>query len=284
VTRRWFITGGTPGGFGVAFAEAALEIGDRVALTSRRPRELARWAQRYGEHVLVVPLDVTDPTQVDAAVRTVEEHFGGIDVLVNNAGRGWYGSIEGMDESAMRKMFELNFFAVLSVIRAVLPGMRARGNGWIVNVSSVAGLVATPGFGYYSATKFAIEAITETLRDEVAAQGVSVLAVEPGAFRTNAYAGFADESVSEPIPEYHDMLAQVRASFIEMDGVQPGDPQRGARAVIAAMAQNPPPRRLVLGNGGFDAVTDTLEQALVDIRTNESLSRSVDFPDKVTNL
>jgi len=284
VTRRWFITGGTPGGFGVAFAEAALEIGDRVALTSRRPRELARWAQRYGEHVLVVPLDVTDPTQVDAAVRTVEEHFGGIDVLVNNAGRGWYGSIEGMDESAMRKMFELNFFAVLSVIRAVLPGMRARGNGWIVNVSSVAGLVAAPGFGYYSATKFAIEAITETLRDEVAAQGISVLAVEPGAFRTNAYAGFADESVSEPIPEYHDMLAQVRASFIEMDGVQPGDPQRGARAVIAAMAQNPPPRRLVLGNGGFDAVTDTLEQALVDIRTNESLSRSVDFPDKVTNL
>jgi NAD(P)-dependent dehydrogenase (short-subunit alcohol dehydrogenase family) len=167
---------------------------------------------------------------------------------------------------------------VLSVTRAVLPGMRARGDGWIVNVSSVAGLVAAPGFGYYSATKFAIEAVTDALRDEVASQGISVLAVEPGAFRTNAYAGFADEPVEEPIPEYHDMLEQVRATFVEMDGAQPGDPHRGARAVIAAMAQDPPPRRLVLGNGGFDAVTDTLEQTLAGVRASETLSRSADFP------
>jgi NAD(P)-dependent dehydrogenase (short-subunit alcohol dehydrogenase family) len=207
-----------------------------------------------------------------------EEHFGGIDVLVNNAGRGWFGSIEGMDESSVRAMFELNFFAVLSVTRAVLPGMRARGDGWIVNVSSVAGLVAATGFGYYSATKFAVEAVTETLRDEVATQGISVLAVEPGAFRTNAYAGFADEPVAEPVPEYHDMLHRVRATFVDMDGVQPGDPRRGARAVIAAMALDPPPRRLVLGNGGYDAVIDTLEGAVADIRANETLSRSADFP------
>ncbi len=278
MSRRWFITGGTPGNFGMAFAEAALETGDRVALTSRRPEALATWAEPYGDRVLVVPLELTDAAQVDRAVRAAEEHFGGIDVLVNNAGRGWFGSIEGMDESSMRAMFELNFFAVLSVTRAVLPGMRARGNGWIVNVSSVAGLVAAPGFGYYSATKFAIEAVTDALRDEVAEQGISVLAVEPGAFRTNAYAGFADEPVAEPIPVYHDMLEQVRATFVGMDGVQPGDPRRGARAVIVAMAQNPPPRRLVLGNGGFDAVTDALEGALADIRGNESLSRSADFP------
>lgn len=279
MTRRWFITGGTPGGFGAAFAEAALQTGDRVALTSRRPQELATWADQYGDRVLVVPLDVTDPAQVLGAVRTAEEHFGGIDVLVNNAGRGWFGSIEAMDESAVRSMFELNFFAVLSVTRAVLPGMRARGDGWIVNVSSVAGLVAATGFGYYSATKFAVEAVTETLRAEVADQGISVLAVEPGAFRTSAYAGFADAPVTEPIPEYHDMLKQVRAAFVEQDGVQPGDPRRGARAVIAAMAQDPPPRRLVLGNGGYDAVIDTLEQALSDIRVSETLSRSADFPD-----
>jgi NAD(P)-dependent dehydrogenase (short-subunit alcohol dehydrogenase family) len=175
-------------------------------------------------------------------------------------------------------MFELNFFAVLSVTRAVLPGMRARGNGWIVNVSSVAGLVSAPGFGYYSATKFAIEAITDALRDEVATQGISVLTVEPGAFRTNAYTGFANEPVEEAIPVYHDMLEQVRAVFVGMDGVQPGDPRRGARAVIAAMAQDPPPRRLVLGNGGYDAVIDALEQNLVDIRANEPYSRSADFP------
>lgn len=278
MSRRWFITGGTPGNFGVAFAEAALETGDRVVLTSRRPEALATWAQQYGDRVLVVPLELTDSAQVQRAVRAAEEHFGGIDVLVNNAGRGWYGSIEGMDESSMRAMFELNFFAVLSVARAVLPGMRARGNGWIVNVSSVAGLLAAPGFGYYSATKYAIEAVTDALREEVAAQGISVLAVEPGAFRTNAYAGFANEPVRETIPQYHDMLEQVRAAFVEMDGVQPGDPRRGARAVIAAMAQDPPPRRLVLGNGGYDAVIDALEQKLADIRANETLTRSADFP------
>ncbi|KRD07854.1 short-chain dehydrogenase [Mycobacterium sp. Root265] len=278
MSRRWFITGGTPGNFGMAFAEAALETGDRVALTSRRPEALATWAGQYGDRVLVVPLELTDAAQVQRAVGAAEEHFGGIDVLVNNAGRGWYGSIEGMDESSMRAMFELNFFAVLSVTRAVLPGMRARGNGWIINVSSVAGLVSAPGFGYYSATKYAIEAVTDALRDEVAAQGISVLAVEPGAFRTNAYAGFANEPVAESIPQYHDMLEQVRAAFVEMDGTQPGDPHRGARAVIEAMAQDPPPRRLILGNGGYDAVIEALEQNLADIRTNETLTRSADFP------
>ncbi|MBB3748180.1 NADP-dependent 3-hydroxy acid dehydrogenase YdfG [Mycolicibacterium sp. BK634] len=278
MTRRWFITGGTPGGFGMAFADAALETGDRVALTARRPEELQTWADQYGDRVLVVPLDVTDAAQVQRAVRAAEEHFGGIDVLVNNAGRGWYGSIEGMDESAVRAMFELNLFAVLSLTRAVLPGMRARGDGWIVNVSSVAGLMAAPGFGYYSATKFAVEAVTDALRDEVATQGISVLAVEPGAFRTNAYAGFANEPVTESIPEYHDMLEQVRASFVEQDGTQPGDPRRGVRAVIAAMAQDPPPRRLILGSGGYDAVVDALQQSLADLRANETLSRGADFP------
>ena len=278
MTRRWFITGGTPGGFGMAFAEAALDTGGRVALTTRRPEELKTWAEQYGDRVLVVPVDVTDAAQVRDAVRQAEVSFGGIDVLVNNAGRGWYGSIEGMDESAVRAMFDLNFFAMLSVTRAVLPGMRARGSGWIVNVSSVAGLVPAMGFGYYSATKFAVEAVTDALRDEVAAQGISVLTVEPGAFRTNAYAGFANEPVAEAIPEYHDMLEQVRAAFVELDGAQPGDPRRGARAVIAAMAQDPPPRRLVLGSGGFDAVVDALEQTLVDVRSNETLSRGADFP------
>jgi short-subunit dehydrogenase len=278
MNRRWFITGGTPGNFGMAFAEAALETGGRVALTSRRPEALAAWAQQYDDRVLVLSVELTDAAQVQHAVRAAEEHFGGIDVLINNAGRGWYGSIEGMDESAMRGMFELNFFAVLSVTRAVLPGMRARGSGWIINVSSVAGLLAAPGFGYYSATKYAIEAVTDALREEVAEQGISVLAVEPGAFRTNAYAGFANEPVAEAITVYQGMLEQVRAAFVGMDGVQPGDPHRGARAVVAAMAQDSPPRRLVLGSGGYDAAIDALEQNLVDIRNGENLSRSADFP------
>ncbi|MEU7821688.1 SDR family NAD(P)-dependent oxidoreductase [Catellatospora sp. NPDC049133] len=276
--RTWFITGGTPGGFGMAYADAALEYGDRVVLTARRPEELADWARTHGDRVLVLPLDVTDPVQVQQAVRAAEERFGGIDVLVNNAGRGWYGSIEGMADTDVRRMFELNFFAVLSVVRAVLPGMRARGSGWIVNMSSVAGLRGIVGFGYYSATKFAIEAVTEVLRAEVAPLGISVLAVEPGAFRTRAYAGFADEPVAEPVAAYRPMLEDVRAAMIEQDGRQPGDPERGVRAVIAAMAQDEPPHRLVLGGSGFDAVIATLEATLNDLRANEPLSRGADFP------
>ena len=218
MTKTWFITGGTPGGFGMAFAEAALEVGDRVVLTARRPDELRVWSEKYGDRVLVVPLDVTDAAQVREAIDAAEEHFGGIDVLVNNAGRGWYGSIEGMDEADVRAMFELNFFGLLSVIRAVLPGMRARGSGWIVNMSSVAGLRGVTGFGFYSAAKFAVEAVTEVLREEVAAQGIRVMAVEPGAFRTQAYAGFADEPIKESIPEYTPMLEQVRTAMIDQNG------------------------------------------------------------------
>ncbi|BBY19345.1 SDR family NAD(P)-dependent oxidoreductase [Mycolicibacterium litorale] len=278
MTRNWFITGGTPGGFGMAFADAALELGDRVVLTARRPAELQEWARGYGDRVLVVPLDVTDTKQVHEAVKTAETHFGGIDVLVNNAGRGWYGSIEGMDDAGVRAMFELNFFAVLSVVRAALPGMRARGSGWIVNMSSVAGLRGTTGFGYYSATKFAIEGVTEVLREEVAPFGLQVMAVEPGAFRTRAYAGFADEPVREALTEYRPMLEAVRDAMVTQDGAQPGDPARGARAVIAAMAENPPPRRLVLGSDGFDVTVATLEEALAEIRDHEALSRGAVFP------
>lgn len=278
MTRTWFITGGTPGGFGMAFADAALEIGDRVALTARRPAELTDWAQQHGDRVLVLPLDVTDSQQVHAAVREAEEKFGGIDVLVNNAGRGWYGSIEGMTDTAVRKMFELNFFAVLTVIRAALPGMRARGSGWIINMSSVAGLSGVTGFGHYSATKSAVEAITDVLRNEVEPLGIRVMAVEPGAFRTRAYTGFADEPIEESVPEYRPLLEQVRAAMVEQDGAQPGDPRRGVRAVIAAMAEDPAPRRLILGNGGYDTVIATFEESLAEIRAHEKLSRGADFP------
>lgn len=276
--KNWFITGGTPGGFGMVYAEAALEIGDRVVLTARRPAELDDWARAYGDRVLILALDVTDGAQVQAAVRAAEEHFGAIDVLVNNAGRGWYGSIEGMADGDIRAMFELNFFALLSVIRAVLPGMRARRSGWIVNMSSVAGRSGVTGFGYYSATKFAVEAVTEVLAEEVAPLGIQVMAVEPGAFRTHAYAGFADEPVAESIAEYRPMLQHVRSAMLQQNGTQPGDPKRGLRAVIDAMAQDPPPRRLVLGSGGVDAVVATLERSLAEIRAHEALSRGADYP------
>ncbi|TDC31365.1 SDR family NAD(P)-dependent oxidoreductase [Kribbella albertanoniae] len=276
-TKTWLITGGTPGGFGLTFAAAVLARGERVAITSRRPAELADWASPYGERVLVLEVDVTDEEQVRAAVATTEARFGGIDVLVNNAGRGWYGSIEGMPAEGIRRSMELNFFAVLAVTRAVLPGMRARGGGWVVNMSSVAGLRGISGFGYYSAAKFALEGVTEVLREEVAEFGIKVLAVEPGAFRTRAYAGFADEPLRETVDAYLPQLDLVRQAMIEQDGNQPGDPVRGVDAVLSAMELESPPHRLVLGSGGFDAAVGTLEANLADIRAGEALSRGADF-------
>ncbi len=276
-TKTWLITGGTPGGFGLTFADAVLARGERVAITSRRPAELAEWASPYGERVLVLEVDVTDEEQVRAAVAATLEQFGRIDVLVNNAGRGWYGSIEGMPAEDLRRSMELNFFAVLTVTRAVLPGMRARGNGWIVNMSSVAGLRGITGFGYYSAAKFALEGVTEVLREEVAEFGIKVLAVEPGAFRTRAYAGFAAEPLQETVDVYLPQLDAVRKAMIDQDGNQPGDPVRGVAAVLTAMELESPPHRLVLGSGGFDAAVGTLEANLADIRSNESLSRGADF-------
>ncbi|MFI2429442.1 SDR family NAD(P)-dependent oxidoreductase [Streptomyces sp. NPDC018955] len=275
--KTWFITGGTPGGFGLAYAEAALQQGDQVALTVRRPSELQEWADQYGDRVLVLKLDVTDADQVRAAVKTTEERFGGIDVLVNNAGRGWFGSVEGAQEETIRRTFDLNLFSVIDVVRAVLPGMRARGGGWIVNMSSVAGRVAGPGFGYYSAAKFALEGLSETLRQEVEPFGVRVLLVEPGGFRTKAYAGFQDEPVDETVDAYLSLIEGVKAAFVERNGKQAGDPVRGVQAVINAMNTPVPPQRIVLGNSGYETVVAMHENALVELRENEKLSRSADF-------
>lgn len=276
--RTWFITGGTPGGFGMAYADVALELGDNVVLTARRPHLLDDWAARHGDRVLVHPLDVTDAPQTHAAVRAAEERFGRIDVLVNNAGRGWYGSVEGTPDSDVRASFELNFFSVTQMLRAVLPGMRERGSGWIINMSSVAGLRSEPGFGYYSAAKYAIEGLTDALRHEVAPFGIKVLAVEPGAFRTHAYASFADEAVSETVAAYLPLIQSVRSSMIEQNGQQPGDPHRGVRAVVDAMNSATPPRRVVLGADGYAAVQGQLTDMAAELRAFEAASRSADFP------
>ncbi|MGW1135118.1 oxidoreductase [Streptomyces griseoluteus] len=276
--KTWFITGGTPGGFGMAYADAALERGDNVVLTARRPRLLDEWAARHGDRVLVHALDVTDAQQVQEAVAAAEERFGGIDVLVNNAGRGWYGSVEGTPDSEVRTSFELNFFSVTQMLRAVLPGMRERGSGWVINMSSVAGLRSVPGFGYYSAAKYAVEGLTDALRHEVAPFGIRVLAVEPAAFRTQAYASFADEAVNETVDAYLPLIGSVRSTMIEQDGRQPGDPRRGVRAVLEAMDSPTPPHRIVLGADGYEAVQGHLTDMAAELRAFETASRSADFP------
>jgi NAD(P)-dependent dehydrogenase (short-subunit alcohol dehydrogenase family) len=195
--RTWLITGASSG-FGRTLADAALERGDAVVATARRSEQLADLAGHERAHV--IPLDVTDERQREAAVAQAIERFGRIDVLVNNAGRTQVGAVEETTGDELRSLFELHFFGPAALTRAVLPHMRARGGGTVVQMSSVGGQVTAPGFGAYCATKFALEGLTETLRDEVAAFGIRTVIVEPGAFRTGLFRpGAAYESAEMPV-------------------------------------------------------------------------------------
>jgi NAD(P)-dependent dehydrogenase (short-subunit alcohol dehydrogenase family) len=276
--RTWLITGGTSG-FGRAYAEEALAQGDQVVLTARRVEQLDGWAQHHGGQALVVPLDVTDPSQVTNAVAAAHDRFGAIDVVVNNAGGGSHGAVEDTDEAEIRWTFEVNFFGAAAVIRAVLPGMRARRSGCIVNISSVGGLRAFPGVGYYNAAKFAVEGISESLRQEVEPLGINVLVVEPGAFRTRSDSTGYSDSATPVLEDYAGTVGALRDALVAMNGRQPGDPRQAARAVVQAVVAGNPPHHLVLGNLGFEQVTGKLEAMLAEIRAWEPVSRSADFPD-----
>ncbi|QXE38429.1 SDR family NAD(P)-dependent oxidoreductase [Streptomyces sp. GMY02] len=276
--RTWLITGGTSG-FGQAYAVAALEGGDQVVLTARRPEQLKQWADVHGDRVLTLALDVTDPRQAAAAVAAAEARFGAVDVLVNNAGGGSHGSVEDADERELRQTFEINFFGTATMIRAVLPGMRVRRRGCIVNVSSVGGVRAFPGVGYYNAAKFAVEGLSESLRQEVEPLGVKVLVVEPGAFRTRADSVGYSLGAFPVREDYEGTVGVLRDALVMMNGTQPGDPARGARAVVEAVASGNPPHRLVLGGLGYEQVTQKLEAMLAETRAWQDVSRGADFPD-----
>src|SRR5881394_2619363 len=239
-TRVWLITGASSG-FGLAIAQAALGRGDTVVATSRRVDAIPR---EKGERIALLPLDVTDADQRRATVDEVIRRFGRIDVLVNNAGRTQVGAVEETADEELRSLFELHFFAPAAMTRLVLPHMRRQGGGAIVQMSSVGGQVTAPGFGAYCATKFALEGLTETLRDEVAGFGLRTLIVEPGAFRTGLFRpGAAYES--EAMPEYAGTVGSTRAYVRGNDGLQPGDPDKAAHAIIAALDADEPPLRLV---------------------------------------
>jgi NAD(P)-dependent dehydrogenase (short-subunit alcohol dehydrogenase family) len=240
--RVWFITGASSG-FGQAIAAAALDRGDRVVATARRTDALE---QLDGERVLPVALDVTRPEDREAAVRQAVERFGRIDVLVNNAGRTQVGAVEETTDDELRALFELHFFGPAALTRLVLPLMRRQGGGAIVQMSSVGGQVTAPGFGAYCATKFALEGLTQTLRDEVAGFGIHTLIVEPGAFRTGLFRpGAAYESAE--MPEYAETVGPTRAYVRDNHLAQAGDPAKAAEAIIAALDADEPPLRLVLG-------------------------------------
>ncbi|WP_028659127.1 oxidoreductase [Nocardioides insulae] len=271
----WLITGCSTG-LGRAFALAALERGHRVAVTARDVDRVRDLVEAHPETALALQLDVTDDAQVTAAVAAAEERFGGIDVLVNNAGYGHRAAVEEGEDEAVRRLWETHLFGAVRTIQAVLPGMRARRVGTIVNISSVAARSSPAGSGYYAAVKAAIEALTLSLRQEVEPLGLTAFAVAPGGFRTD-FAGRSLTQAGTPIDDYADTAGRRRKEHSTVHGTQPGDPAKAAAAVIDAVESGRPPYLLVLGNDASDRIRASLAAIQDDLDTWETVSRSTDF-------
>jgi NAD(P)-dependent dehydrogenase (short-subunit alcohol dehydrogenase family) len=270
----WFITGCSTG-FGLELAKQAIEHGYRTVVTARDPSKL----QGFGatDKVLVLKLDVTEPEQAADAIKATEARFGHIDVLVNNAGIGYFAAVEESEEDEVRKMFDVNVFGTGRMIWAVLPGMRKRRSGCIVNLSSLAGLRGFPSMGYYNASKFAVEGLSAALRQEVEPLGVRVMVVEPSGFRTD-WAGRSANESAQQIDDYMATAGKVRETVRASSGKQPGDPVRAAKAIVAAVASGKPPHHLLLGNDAFDGAMARLEHLREDFVAGEEVARAADFP------
>lgn len=275
--RVWLITGANSG-FGQAIAEAAIAAGDSVVAAARRPEALDGLVAAHPGRVVPVRLDVTDGERIPAAVAEALERFGRIDVLVNNAGRGLIGAVEEYTDRELRDLMELHFFGPAALTRAVLPHLRAQGSGAVVQMSSMGGRFSFPGVGAYSATKFALEGLSEALAQEVAGFGVKVLIVEPGAFRTG-FAGGGALAHATPIAAYDPVVGPVRTGLPDSDGKQPGDPAKAAAAILAALDAEHTPLRLALGGDAVDGVLGQLDRARKEAEAWEAVGRGTDFAD-----
>lgn len=272
----WFITGASSG-FGLEFVRQTLARGYRVVATARHTDTLEGLAAQHGDRLLVLPLDVTDATARAETVARAEAHFGAIDVLVNNAGFGYLAAQEEGQDDQIRRLFEVNVFALAALTRLVLPGQRARGRGEIVNISSVAGLAARPGVGYYAASKFAVEALSEALAEEVAEFGIRVLLVEPGPFRTD----FGGRSILEApkLEAYAGRTAHQRPAAIRAGaGREDGDPVAAVRIVIDRVESPSHPLRLALGAVAVDRALEKLEPLVAGLKADRALSVEADRP------
>jgi NAD(P)-dependent dehydrogenase (short-subunit alcohol dehydrogenase family) len=270
----WFITGCSTG-FGHELAKHALERGYRTVVTARNPDKVKDLAAK-GE-ALVLKLDVTDQGQIDAAIKAAEEKFGRIDVLVNNAGIGYFAAVEESEEDQVRRMFEINVFGLSRMIHAALPGIRKRRNGFIVNFSSVGGLRSFPSVGYYNATKFAVEGLSEALWQEVEPLGIKVMLVEPSGFRTD-WAGRSANESKRQIDDYAATAGAWRNQVRAISGKQPGDPVRAAHAIVKAVESSNPPHHLLLGNDAYEGATAKLEILRKEFSAWEAVARGADFP------
>ena len=274
----WFVTGCSTG-FGRELARQVLEGGKRCVVTARDPAQVADLVELAPDRALALALDVTDPAQVRAAVAAAEGRFGRIDALVNNAGVGYFGSVEESDEAAVRRMFEINFWGLAAVTRAALPGMRARRSGHIVNISSIGGVRAFPAVGFYNATKFAVEGLSESLSLELAPLGVKVLIVEPSGFRTD-WAGRSADEAPRTLPDYAETAGRNRDAIRGNSGRQAGDPVRAAAAIIGAVESPEPPLRLLLGRAALAGARAKIELLRRDFEAWAAVTEGADFPER----
>ena len=277
MSKVWFITG-TSTGFGRELAVAALEAGNRVVATARKPEVLADLVAKYGDNVLAVRLDVTSKADIAAATQAAYAKFGQIDVLVNNAGFGIFGGFEEITEAQFRAQYDTNVFGVINMTQAVLPPMRERKSGFILNVSSVAGLVSSPGMSAYASSKFALEGISEALAAELAPLGVHVIIIEPGAFKT-AFGTTGIPKGDNPLADYA-ATAGGTVSFLESmtaSGSAPGDPAKAAQAMLAIVDSPTPPLRLMLGSDALGMSGQKLDALRATLDEYAPISRSTDF-------
>jgi NAD(P)-dependent dehydrogenase (short-subunit alcohol dehydrogenase family) len=273
----WFITGCSTG-FGKELARLVLDQGWRAVVTARHLDRLTGLASGHEENALAVQLDVTDRAQIAQAVRQAEEKFGCIDVLVNNAGYGYLAAVEEGEDEQIRAMFETNFFGLVAMTNAVLPGMRQRRSGHIVNFSSIGGLVSFAATGYYHATKYAVEGLSESLSIELAPLGIKVLIVEPGPFRTD-WAGRSLLESRTVINDYDSTAGERRRQTHERSGRQQGDPVRAGKAIIEAVGSQNPPLHLLLGKPALEMGYRKLEALKKDFDSWRQTTLGADYPE-----
>src|SRR5882724_8655353 len=276
MSKVWFITGCSTG-FGRELAKHVLELGYRAAVTSRNTDDVKDIVAQYPGTAIAIKLDVTKQTEVKAAVKQAMDSFKQIDVLVNNAGIGYFGAIEESEEAEVRRMFEINFFGLASVTKEVLPIMRKQRSGNIVNISSIGGLVAFPAVGFYNATKFAVTGYSEALAKETAHLGIKVTIVAPSGFRTD-WAGRSANNSPVVIDDYAPTAGANKNNIRGYSGNQPGDPVRAAKAIVKAVESVNPPLRLLLGAAALKGARNKLAELASDFDAWEETTVGADFP------
>lgn len=277
MSQRWLITGSSRG-LGRALAEAALAAGHRVVATARDPASLADLAARHGQAVRLAALDVTDPEAAARAVALAKEAFGGLDVVVNNAGYGHIGSVEDTSLEDFRRQIDANLFGAIIVTKAAIPLLRKQRAGHFIQISSVGGRLGAPGRAAYSAAKWAIEGFSEVLAREMALVGVKVTIIEPGGFRTD-FAG-ASTSLKAGRADYDAVVGAAARMQAQYDGRQPGDPRRAAQVLLAVAAMASPPLRLPLGSDAIAAISGADQHRLAELDRWGALSASTDFEEE----